>query len=913
MDALQTLPPLLTTSHKYHLLQQAMKREQSVSALFVCVFGDTWSQSSLYDFLLGDEGLVAPVLKHLCRTLHATELTAMLGELCRNSDKPQAREVWEVFTLEHCFPCAFITPDLISLVAETWRTRVQIYRTENRLRDQVLEVCFDLLLTPISVGQLSAVALLPPNKRPKEVAGLSMKWGREAVKGYLEQNTGEVTAVCAALEMLGAGETWEPLTECLLRLPTSPYIPPALATRALTLVNLLLQGELSVQCLNFSVPIVQYILLETQKNPINNPLYLNLTALFGQTNTEGKDYLKRGVLQAEQHQVAIVIAQYWCGSQSHWRDEDIKHRIEAALDSEITGEYRALAVQLLLKAGVRLPPIPPIPTLDAQTMLRLWLQQLQQGSDPVHFPSLLQVILPSATSCLPLYYEVCAWLGSPSLFTPSLKAHIVAVTYGLIQVCDASPQLLAPLAEVILTISTWAEEEPNALGLPPLLDFAVTSSELHRLMQLDKLRHRNFVRLKMLFFIAEKAGNAAYVEGMSRVMDLVLDALESEEIHKCNSPYTAHYKRKLYLCQLLIASEPGFPLISQSLLSRILSVLIHSLEISMIFDLNIYFHRTIACVVLQASSFLLPTLLACLSNPDLRPQAGCCFILSAGKVLISLENSSMRDEIYHKIVPFSISNNAQLRRSAQFVLYEGSSLGLLHPAADISSLITAINTSKDCVKMRKRLEKSIARFDLKNGFEEVMTGEDNIFDETYAGLVLRSLAGKYREIMKQGQAAVMEELRKREVVVVASFLEKNANIAGLVKTCLSFQVQLLTIPNRLILAETEFRAATEGCEQLQPIVEVLPRDVEHFLAYYKAQGYALVGLEQTATSVPLHTFSFPSKTVVLLGVEKEGIPPEIIPMLDVCVEIPQFGLIRSLNVHVSAAICLTAYLETASH
>jgi tRNA guanosine-2'-O-methyltransferase len=30
-------------------------------------------------------------------------------------------------------------------------------------------------------------------------------------------------------------------------------------------------------------------------------------------------------------------------------------------------------------------------------------------------------------------------------------------------------------------------------------------------------------------------------------------------------------------------------------------------------------------------------------------------------------------------------------------------------------------------------------------------------------------------------------------------------------------------------------------------------------------------------------------------------------MLDVCVEIPQFGVIRSLNVHVSAAIAIWEY------
>lgn len=47
--------------------------------------------------------------------------------------------------------------------------------------------------------------------------------------------------------------------------------------------------------------------------------------------------------------------------------------------------------------------------------------------------------------------------------------------------------------------------------------------------------------------------------------------------------------------------------------------------------------------------------------------------------------------------------------------------------------------------------------------------------------------------------------------------------------------------------------------------------------------------------------------VIVLGREKEGIPVPIIQILDQCVEIPQLGLIRSLNVHVSGALALWEY------
>ena len=48
---------------------------------------------------------------------------------------------------------------------------------------------------------------------------------------------------------------------------------------------------------------------------------------------------------------------------------------------------------------------------------------------------------------------------------------------------------------------------------------------------------------------------------------------------------------------------------------------------------------------------------------------------------------------------------------------------------------------------------------------------------------------------------------------------------------------------------------------------------------------------------------------MLLGKEKDGIPQEYYSILDYCIEIPQFGVIRSLNVHVSGALCLWEYTK----
>lgn len=77
----------------------------------------------------------------------------------------------------------------------------------------------------------------------------------------------------------------------------------------------------------------------------------------------------------------------------------------------------------------------------------------------------------------------------------------------------------------------------------------------------------------------------------------------------------------------------------------------------------------------------------------------------------------------------------------------------------------------------------------------------------------------------------------------------------------------------------------------------------------KNEGYRIVGLEQTSSSTCLSRHKFASKTVLLLGKEKEGIPVEYLQLVDTCLEVPQLGIIRSLNVHVTGAISIWEYTK----
>ncbi|TVU48714.1 hypothetical protein EJB05_08359 [Eragrostis curvula] len=148
---------------------------------------------------------------------------------------------------------------------------------------------------------------------------------------------------------------------------------------------------------------------------------------------------------------------------------------------------------------------------------------------------------------------------------------------------------------------------------------------------------------------------------------------------------------------------------------------------------------------------------------------------------------------------------------------------------------------------------------------------------------------------------------QQELIVVASLVDRIPNLAGLTRTCEVFKAAGLVVADKSVVEDKQFRLISVTAEKWLPIMEVPVNSVKVYLEKKRAEGYSVIGLEQTANSKSLDQFAFPRKTVLVLGREKEGIPADIIHVLDACVEIPQLGVVRSLNVHVSGAIAVWEY------
>lgn len=82
-------------------------------------------------------------------------------------------------------------------------------------------------------------------------------------------------------------------------------------------------------------------------------------------------------------------------------------------------------------------------------------------------------------------------------------------------------------------------------------------------------------------------------------------------------------------------------------------------------------------------------------------------------------------------------------------------------------------------------------------------------------------------------------------------------------------------------------------------------DVCRWLDRQRDRGSSIVGVELTDESVRLGDLSAArQRTVLVLGNESDGIPPEALELLDVAVEIPMVGHGHSLNVAVAGSLAL---------
>ncbi|KAF4553864.1 SpoU rRNA Methylase-like protein 2 [Elsinoe fawcettii] len=147
------------------------------------------------------------------------------------------------------------------------------------------------------------------------------------------------------------------------------------------------------------------------------------------------------------------------------------------------------------------------------------------------------------------------------------------------------------------------------------------------------------------------------------------------------------------------------------------------------------------------------------------------------------------------------------------------------------------------------------------------------------------------------------------LLVVGSLVDNPYNVGGLSRVAEIFGAAALYVSNTKVLTHKDFESVAVSSHMHFDVRDLPVSEMVQFFSQKRAEGFCIVGIEQTDRSRTLGEVDtiLPQKTVLVLGAEKEGMPAEILAVCDLLVEIPQKGSTRSLNVQTAAACVLFDY------
>ncbi len=154
--------------------------------------------------------------------------------------------------------------------------------------------------------------------------------------------------------------------------------------------------------------------------------------------------------------------------------------------------------------------------------------------------------------------------------------------------------------------------------------------------------------------------------------------------------------------------------------------------------------------------------------------------------------------------------------------------------------------------------------------------------------------------------------RTRHITMVLEDIYQSQNASAVIRTCECMGIQDVHIiendskytVNRRVLKGSykwvdlirhkgKYRNNTEAC-------------YEHL----KAQGYTIAATDPSPEGVSIHEVSVKDKIAIVMGNELHGTSTYALDHADMKVRIPMYGFTESLNISVSAAICLNSLVPS---
>ncbi|MEL6398192.1 MAG: RNA methyltransferase [Cyanobacteria bacterium J06626_4] len=148
--------------------------------------------------------------------------------------------------------------------------------------------------------------------------------------------------------------------------------------------------------------------------------------------------------------------------------------------------------------------------------------------------------------------------------------------------------------------------------------------------------------------------------------------------------------------------------------------------------------------------------------------------------------------------------------------------------------------------------------------------------------------------------------RTRQITVVAEDFHDPHNASALLRTCESLGLQDVHVVENFNTFKTR-RGAASGAKKwitLHQHREPHENNTAHCLHQLRSQGYLLVATTPHDDAYTPETLPLDQKLAICFGSECYGLSDQALQMAGRQLKIPMVGFVESLNVSVSAALCL---------
>lgn len=188
------------------------------------------------------------------------------------------------------------------------------------------------------------------------------------------------------------------------------------------------------------------------------------------------------------------------------------------------------------------------------------------------------------------------------------------------------------------------------------------------------------------------------------------------------------------------------------------------------------------------------------------------------------------------------------------------------------------------------------------GGESEWPSEEHFDPELLASGDTRNVIDRYRYWRMEAIVADLDEHRHPFHVAIENW-QHDMNIGSIVRSANAFAADTVHIVGRR-------RWNKRGAMVTDRYQHVLHHpEVADLVAWAAEQGVPIIAVDNVPGCVPMETFDWPERCIMLFGQEGPGLSPEAIAAASAVLEITQYGSTRSINASAAAAVAMYSWVS----